>query len=82
MIADRVWRTHEQAELAIVEWVAWFNHRRLHSSLGDIPPAEHEQQHAAALAADPEPALQANTPITLNVPGVYDPFGVVSGVRC
>ena len=37
LISDRVWRTHEQAELAIVEWVGWYNHARLHSSIGDIP---------------------------------------------
>ena len=40
LIADRVWRTRTQLELAIVEWVAWFNTVRLHESLGDIPPAE------------------------------------------
>jgi len=42
LIADRVWRSVEQAELAIVEWVSWFNNERLHSSIGDIPPAEFE----------------------------------------
>jgi transposase InsO family protein len=42
LIADRVWRTRTQLELAIVEWVAWFNTDRLHESLGDIPPAEFE----------------------------------------
>ena len=42
LIADRVWRTRSQLELAIVEWVAWFNTDRLHGSLGDIPPAEFE----------------------------------------
>jgi len=42
LIADRVWRTRTQLELAIVEWVAWFNNDRLHQSLGDIPPAEFE----------------------------------------
>jgi Integrase core domain len=55
LIADRVWRTRAQLELAVVEYVAWFNHVRLHSSLGNRPPAEHEQRHAAALAADLEP---------------------------
>ena len=30
LIADRVWRTRTQLELAIVEYVAWFNHERLH----------------------------------------------------
>ena len=42
LINDRVWRTRTQLELAIVEYVAWFNHSRLHEALGDIPPAEHE----------------------------------------
>lgn len=53
LIADRIWRTHEQAELAIVEWVGWFNERRLHSSIGDIPPVEHEQAYWAQLDLDP-----------------------------
>jgi len=42
LITDRVWQTRTQLELAIVEWVAWFNNDRLHQSLGDIPPAEFE----------------------------------------
>lgn len=42
LIADRVWRTRTQLELAIVQWVAWFNNDRLHESLGDLPPAEFE----------------------------------------
>jgi putative transposase len=47
LIADRVWRSQAQVEFATVAWVAWFNHERLHSSLGDIPPVEFEQLHAA-----------------------------------
>ena len=43
LIADRVWKTRTQLELAIVEWVAWFNTDRLHESLGDRPPIEFEQ---------------------------------------
>jgi putative transposase len=42
LIADRVWRTRSQLELAAVEYIAWFNHQRLHSALGDLPPAEYE----------------------------------------
>jgi hypothetical protein len=38
--ADRVWRTRTQLELAVVAWVGWFNHDRLHDALGDLPPAE------------------------------------------
>jgi len=29
----------ETLELATLEWVAWFNHQRLHSAIGLIPPA-------------------------------------------
>lgn len=46
LIADRVWRTRSQLELAIVEWVAWFNTTRLHASLGDVPPADFEDLYA------------------------------------
>ena len=46
LIADRVWRSRAQLELATVQWVAWFNHDRLHEALGDIPPVEFEQHHA------------------------------------
>jgi putative transposase len=46
LIADRPWRTRDRLELAIVEWVGWYNQRRLHSSLGDIPPVEFEALHA------------------------------------
>ena len=53
LITDRVWRTRTQLELAIVEWVAWFNHTRLHESLGDLPPAEVEALYAAQIASSP-----------------------------
>ncbi|MGH8940522.1 MAG: IS3 family transposase, partial [Actinomycetes bacterium] len=36
------WRTASQVELATLAWVGWWNQRRLHGALGDIPPAEHE----------------------------------------
>ena len=42
LISDRVWRTRAQLELAVVEYIAWFNHDRLNESLGDIPPVEFE----------------------------------------
>jgi putative transposase len=42
LIADRVWRPRSQLELAVVSYVAWFNHERLHESLGDVSPAEFE----------------------------------------
>ena len=36
------WLTRTQTELAIVEWIDWYNSARLHSSIGYIPPLEHE----------------------------------------
>jgi putative transposase len=57
LIADRVWRSRAQLELAVVEYISWFNQVRLHESLGDIPPVEFEQAAAATAAQQPEPTL-------------------------
>jgi putative transposase len=46
LITDRVWRTRSQLELAVVEYIGWFNHTRLHEALGDVPPAEMEALYA------------------------------------
>jgi transposase InsO family protein len=46
LIAARVWQTRDQLEFALARWIGWYNQRRLHSSLGDIPPAEFEALHA------------------------------------
>jgi putative transposase len=51
LIADRVWRTRSQLELAVVEYLGWFNSARLHESLGDLPPAEFEA--LSALQGEP-----------------------------
>jgi transposase InsO family protein len=51
LIADRLWRTRSQLELAVVEYLGWFNHTRLHESLGDLPPAEFEAHAPPAQAA-------------------------------
>jgi transposase InsO family protein len=42
LIADRVWRSRSQLELAVVEYIGWFNDARLHQALGDLPPSEFE----------------------------------------
>jgi hypothetical protein len=36
------WRSIDDVEFAALEWVDWFNHRRLLEPIGMIPPAEHE----------------------------------------
>jgi len=35
-------------EFAALEWVDWFNHRRLLEPVGHVPPAEAEARHHAA----------------------------------
>ena len=62
LIADRVWRSRTQVELATVEYVGWFNHDRLHESLGDIPPAEFEQLHAARAPISLDGSVTATSP--------------------
>ncbi len=62
LIADRAWRTRSQLELAIVQWVGWYNNRRLHEELGDIPPVEYE--HAWTLAQLPT-AETNSTPLLI-----------------
>ncbi len=39
------WRSFEQLELATARWVDWYNKRRLHTSIGMMPPAEFEEQY-------------------------------------
>jgi len=39
------WRSIEEVEFATLEWVDWFNHRRLLEPIGDVPPAEFEAMY-------------------------------------
>ncbi len=41
------WRTVDELELATARWVEWCNQRRLHRSLGDLPPVEFEAAYHA-----------------------------------
>jgi putative transposase len=50
------WRNLEAVEFATLEWVDWFNHRRLLEPIGNIPPAEAEARYYANLG---EPAIAA-----------------------
>ncbi len=48
-------RTISDVEYATMSWVSWYNTRRLHGSLGMVPPAEYEAAHySAATALQPE----------------------------
>ena len=50
------WRSVEAVEFATLEWVDWFNTRRLLEPVGNIPPAEAEANYYAALE---EPRMAA-----------------------
>ena len=83
LIADRVWRTNAQLELGVVTYVGWFNHRRLHSSIGNRPPVEHEREYWArvALGLQPLPAQAAPTVTDLRDVGtVASPLGRIGGI--
>ena len=43
------WRSMEAVEYATLEWVDWFNNRRLLESVGNIPPAEAEAAYYAQI---------------------------------
>jgi putative transposase len=45
------WRTLDELELATLGYLDWFNHRRLHGEIGDIPPAELEATYYRQLEA-------------------------------
>ncbi len=51
------WRGPQQVELATLAWVDWFNQRRLHGALGDVPPAEYEAAFAASSGQLSLPAM-------------------------
>ena len=52
------WRKVDEVEFATLEWVDWFNQRRLLEPIGNVPPAEFEamyeqQEGACATGATP-----------------------------
>jgi transposase InsO family protein len=56
------WKSIDDLEIAVAEYIDWFNHRRLHGEIGLVPPAEHEghfyrHNTAAATAAASVPSL-------------------------
>ena len=47
------WRSLEAVEFATLEWVDWFNNRRLLEPIGNMPPAEAEARFYAQLEEVP-----------------------------
>jgi putative transposase len=51
---DGPWRSLADVELATAGYVDWFNHKRLHTAIGGVPPAEYEAAYYAQTQPDPE----------------------------
>jgi putative transposase len=45
------WTGLADVERATAEWVQWYNHERLHTSIGMVPPAEHEAMYLVTNAS-------------------------------
>ncbi len=56
VIHRRSWKNREAVELATLDWVDWFNHKRLLEPIGNIPPAEAEANYYRQTAALPRAA--------------------------
>lgn len=54
------WKTLDDVEIATLEWVDWFNNRRLHTELGDIPPPEHEAAHYRQIPPATTPSAESS----------------------
>lgn len=50
-------RRLEDVEWITMDWVDWYNQRRLHSRIGDVPPNEYETAHYAGLTTPTPPVL-------------------------
>ena len=65
------WKSVSDVEIAVAEYIDWFNHRRLHGEIGLVPPAEFEANHWAASRSSttlkhppsprPDPSNRAST---------------------
>jgi putative transposase len=51
------WKTLDDVEISTLEWVDWFNNRRLYEDLGSIPPAEAESNHYATTTPSENPRM-------------------------
>jgi putative transposase len=59
---DGPYKTIADVEYATAGWVDWYNARRLHGSLGNVPPIEYEQAHYAAVTESRTPYRNGREP--------------------
>jgi transposase InsO family protein len=56
VIYRQSWKNREAVELKTLEWVDWFNHRRLLEPIGNIPPVEAEKKYYQQLTESAQAA--------------------------
>jgi putative transposase len=49
------WKSVGEVEIAVAEYIDWYNHRRLHGEIGHVPPAEYEANYWATTTVQPYP---------------------------
>jgi putative transposase len=49
LVDGRTFPSFEHAEHQTLEWISFYNHERLHESLGDVPPSEYERTETASI---------------------------------
>jgi putative transposase len=76
LIKDRVWHSNSQLELTVIEWVAWYNNDRLHSRLGNRPPAEIE----ASFTAHAKNGSRAQALLARTATAVTEPQALAAGL--
>jgi putative transposase len=65
------WKNVTDVEIAVAEYVDWYNHRRLHGELGLIPPAEFEANHWNSHTSDHYPETPALAEAGANNPSLH-----------
>jgi transposase InsO family protein len=77
------WKGIDDVEYATLEWVDWFDHRRLFEPIGHVPPAEFEATHYRELepTTEVEAAAEAsNAPVSGITPAMNGALGGAEGL--
>ena len=73
------WRNLEEVEFATLEWVDWFNNRRLLEPIGNMPPAEFEALHAERSKQSPAMVAGLTNGVSGEPGAVHTDFEYVNG---
>lgn len=65
------WKNVTDVEIAVAEYVDWYNHRRLHGELGLVPPVEFESRHRNDTTTGDYPETPALTGVGANNPSLH-----------